>query len=486
MRRVMKMSPRILLLCAALSLAMPGMPASQTEAEVIESLEFREVDIKDVLRQLAKQYGLNIVFSESVKGMVTVQLTKVTVEQALDSIITVNGFAYTKKDTVYRVTSQEEAMREGRQTKLFRLNNADAVKLKETLSRMLSSSGSIEADMRSNSLLVTDSPITLDKIAEIIPSLDEKTSQVLIEAKIIETSLNKSEKLGIDWSTTVKATGSSRPTTFPFRKWGSDKDMYPVPEYSTSGDGSNVTVTSDFPFLGAQAYLSGQIVPGLGSFPMVSASEFAFGTLDFSALQMVFDALRTRSKTKLVANPRIVTINNQKAVINVGRSLSLPKYERNETTGRLEISGWQTQNIGVILDVTPQISREGYVRLKLRPEVSNLIGYASNRDGVNEGPITSSRAAETEVQIKDGQTVVIGGLVKDESFERETKVPILGDLPLVGWLFKRKEVSDSSNPTEKTDLLIFVTARILKDGDSAETDARKALASPRPFKLQKR
>src|SRR3989338_3261722 len=188
-----------------------------------ESLEFREVDIKDVLRQLSKQYGLNIVFSEKVAGLITVQLVNVSLERALDSIISVNGFVYTKKGSVIKVTSQEEAEKEQKQTKLFKLNNADAAKIKETLSKVLTPDGSLEIDARSNSIVITDTLSTINKIEEIIPQLDDPTPQVLIEAKLIETSLTKTDKLGIDWTTTLQATGASRPTTLPFPAKG-DKD----------------------------------------------------------------------------------------------------------------------------------------------------------------------------------------------------------------------------------------------------------------------
>lgn len=418
--------------------AVPGRsPAADEKPQRIESLEFREVDIKDVLRQLATQYDLNIVFSESVRGVVTVHLTKVSIDQALDSIITVNGFAYSKKENVYKVTSQEEARREGRQTKLFKLNNAEAAKIKETLAKVLSGDGSIEADARSNSIVVTDSPSVLAKIDGMIASLDELTPQVLIEAKLVETSLTSAEKLGIDWQTTIKATGAKRPITFPFTTQEASK-------YNPTVDGGTV----------------GE------SWPTADADEFTFGTLDFTGVQMVFDALKSRSKTHLVANPRIITLNNHNATINVGKVLSQPTYERNATTGKLEVTGWQSYNVGVSLDVTPQISPDGHVKLKLKPEVSSLIGYASTRDGVNEGPITSSRSAQTEVQLKDGQTVVIGGLVKEESLTTESKIPFLGDLPLIGWLFKSRQTGSTSNPSEKTDLLIFVTVRIIKDGET--------------------
>ena len=201
----------------------PGYPQkAPANNQIIESLEFREVDIKDVLRQISKQYGLNIVFSEKVSGLVTVQLTNVSVEEALDSIITVNGFIYTKKENVIKVTTSEEAQQEGKQTKLFQLNNADALKLKDTLSRVLTAEGSIEADSRSNSIIVTDTLSVINKIELIIPRLDNPTYQVLIEAKLIETSLTKYDRLGIDWTPVtggsfLKATGSKGQPPCPFR-----------------------------------------------------------------------------------------------------------------------------------------------------------------------------------------------------------------------------------------------------------------------------
>ncbi|MGE5307483.1 MAG: secretin N-terminal domain-containing protein [Deltaproteobacteria bacterium] len=444
-----KIACLLLVVCGFLSphsrcLADP--PQEVTPApQLIESLEFREVDIKDVLRQLAMQYNLNIVFSESVKGLVTVHLANVTIGQALDSIITVNGFAYSRKENVYKVTSQDEARREGRQTKLFKLNNAEAVRIKDTLTKVLSSDGSIEADPRSNSIIVTDSPFVLAKIDSMISALDEQTPQVLIEAKMVETSLTINEKLGIDWQTTVKATGSARPITYPFNRSGNDGAFN---AQTTGADGSVTT-----------------------GFPAATAEQFTFGTLDFTGLQAVFDALKSRQKTKLVANPRIVTLNNHNATINVGKVLSQPTYERNTTTGKMEITGWQSYNIGVNLDVTPQISPDGHVKLKLKPEVSSLIGYASTSDGVQQGPITSSRSAQTEVLLRDGQTVVIGGLVKDESLAIESKVPILGDIPLLGWFFRHRTVGSEANPTEKTDLLIFVTVKIIKDGEKPPVTA---------------
>jgi type IV pilus assembly protein PilQ len=460
-------------------------------SQLIQSLEFREVDIKDVLRQLAKQYNLNIVFSEKVSGLITVQLVNVTLEEALDSIITVNGFVYTKKGQVIKVITAAEAQQEGKQTKLFKLNNASAATLKDSLKKVLTADGSIEADSRSNSLIVTDTLAVINKIEGMIPSLDEITPQVLIEAKMIETSLTKTEKLGIDWTTTITASASKRPITWPFNKWGSDKDIYPVGKYTSEYDADTDTwkITSDFPFKGESVFYPGS-ESRLATFPTVGADQFSFGTLDFTGLKAIFDFLKERQNTKLIANPRIVTLNNQKATIHVGRSVPLPTYERNPTTGDMEITGWGTsesgnvQKIGVTLEVTPQISPDGHIKLKLKPEVSGIFDWMKI-EGQNAAPITTTRTAETEVLIKDGQTVVIGGLVKEESFNKVKKIPILGDIPLLGLLFTRKETGSTSNPTEKTDLLIFVTATIIKEkADKLVAWETNLITSPpRPFKL---
>jgi type IV pilus assembly protein PilQ len=455
-----------LILFLALSLLPPGFSFSAEEEKkiIIESMEFREVDIKDILRQLAKQYDLNIVFSEAVKGLVTVQLNNVSIEQSLDSVITVNGFAYTKKENVYKVTTQDEALREGKQTKLFRLNNADAVSLKATLSKVLSPDGSIEADSRANAIVVTDSLAVINKIEGMIPALDELTPQVLIEAKLIETSLTRTETLGIDWTTTIRASGAKRPITFPFGAKGKQtilsKNQLPQPTANTTD------------FLSSFA------------FPYAVKGDFTLGTLDFSSLAMVLDFLKSRTDTKLVASPSILTLNNQKAMISVGKVVPIALYQRNESTGAWEITGWEEQNIGINLEVTPQISPDGHIKLKLKPEVSNIVDYIG--EDVNTRPITSSRTAETEVLIRDGETIVIAGLVKTKDATTINKIPILGDIPFIGRLFKREEKGSSSEPDEKTDLLIFVTANIIKDKPVIRAAEKTPEPESRPFKLEKR
>lgn len=465
------MKKRLLILtyCVISSLVSPikfSYPQEVKEIQIIESLEFREVDIKDVLRQLAKQFGLNIVFSKEVEGLITVQLSNVTLDEALDAIITVNGFVYIKKEDIIKVITPEAAEKLERQTKLFKLKNADAVLLKETLSKILSPTGTIEADGRSNSLIVTDTLSVINKIQRMIPSLDEIPGQVLIEAKIIETSLSETEKLGIDWSTTITARGARRPTTAPFKA----KSHMGMEEFLPLSE-----PTTDFPH---HAFPYG--------FPYAIRTDFTFGILDFTSLAAIFDFLKTRHKTKLIASPRVLTLNNQKATIHVGKSIPIAVYELDPETGEWRITGWgeEPQKVGISLEVTPLISPDGYIRLRLKPEISDIFDWIEE-EGKKLQAITSTRTAETEVWIKDGETVVIGGLLKDKSITKIKKIPILGDIPLIRLLFTRKEIGTEEEPQEQSDLLVFITATIVKEREpSLVTLVDKNLS--RPFKLELR
>jgi len=450
---------------------------SEEPSQIIKYLEFREVDIKDVLRQIAKQYNLNIIFSQSVKGLVTVQLQNVTVEQALDAIVTTNGYVYTKKGNIYKITTPEEAEKEGSYTRVFKLNNADASKLKEVLKKMLSSQGSIEADVRSNSLIVTDVPQVLEKIGKIIPKLDNLTPQVLIEARFIETSLGTIEKLGIDWNVTMSVSGAARPTTLPFEPKGEKKWMKNIFPPAT-GDAFPSGCPYSFPYATGIADNVEDIAKG----------KFLFGTLNFNEFRSVLNFLKTKTDSKLISSPRVVTMNNKEAEIYIGKTRPIPQFEYNSETGQYQIIGFEEKIEGVSLTVTPQISKIGddyYIKLKLKPKVTNYVDKVTFGALGFDYPVMSERYAETEVVIKDGQTIVIGGLIETKKTKSVHKVPILGDLPLLGFFFTHKSV----DPNEKSELLIFVTARVInqeKEGKLLAYQSNIITYPPRKFKLNLR
>jgi type IV pilus assembly protein PilQ len=176
-----------------------------------------------------------------------------------------------------------------------------------------------------------------------------------------------------------------------------------------------------------------------------------FSASDFT---VVLSALQSLNKTKIVSNPTIVTLNNAQAVINVGQERPIPSYTYNAERGVYEVSGFQYKPIGVILKVTPQVNARGYIKLTVEPEVSQ-----SNRDAFFNGaqiPIVESRKANTTVSLRDGFTMGIGGLMQQAGSNGQTKVPVLGSMPVLGRLFR----SDTKN-IESTNLIIFITAKTI-------------------------
>ena len=451
----------------------------KVEETVIDFLEFRQVDIKDVLRQLSKQYGLNIIFSAAVTGPITVQLQNVTIDEALDVIVTINGFVYSKKGSVIKVTTPSEAEQEGRQTRVFRLNNADAASMASSLAKVMSGEGAIQVDARSNSLILTDIPRVIAQVEQMIVNLDSMTPQVLIEAKFIEATLGTTQKLGIDWSPinaknpTLKLTGSKRPTSVPFNPVTSGETMrnfFPAANPSTVG----TTTDSDFPSAFGMPYPD----PALGA----TTSMFAYGALDFTNMQAAMNFIKNSSNAKVISSPRVVTLDNKQARIQIGETRRIATSYTVEPTTLVKTYSYEAADVGVILTVTPHVTPDGHIRLNLAPEVSSA-DKVDSTSGIN---IIEKRIVTTEVNIKDGQTVVIGGLIENRKTEAVSKIPFLGDIPLVGNFFKHT----TTDPDSKVELLIFVTARVVREdegqGKLVGYDSGIVTEQPRAYKMELR
>jgi type IV pilus assembly protein PilQ len=187
-----------------------------------------------------------------------------------------------------------------------------------------------------------------------------------------------------------------------------------------------------------------------------------FSASDFN---VIISALKTQNNTKIVSNPTVVTLNNTEAILNIGQEFPIPSYNYNAERGTFEVSGFSYKPIGVILKVTPQVNGAGIIKLMLEPEVSQQNGSTSfGGAGGASIPIIATRKAKTQVSLKDGYTMGIGGLITSSINHGGTKVPILGDIPLLGRLFSSKAVND-----EATNLLIFITAKTVSaDGASPE------------------
>lgn len=392
------------------------------------SLDFRDADIRNVLQILSFKSGVNIVASPEVVGVVTIQLNDVPWKQALDVILQTNGYAYEKRGNIIVVTTVESlkkqredalvlAEQEPLETRIYTLNFSKASDVIASLEKMVTERGSVDFDERTNTVIVTDTSSKLDLMGEIIEKLDTTTPQVLIEAKIVETTLSNAENLGIDWTTKATASGSKRPTIYPF---------------TTSTDSKYVP----------------------DNFPSADSEEFSYGTLDFAQLQAVFELLNSRTDTNILSNPRIVTLDNNPAQIVVGSQYPIPSYTYNEEQAQLQVSGWEYKDIGIIFDVTPHVNSAGFVTLEVEPKITAILDFVTVEN--TSLPRLSNESTITKVMVKDGETLVIGGLIKDQVTDITKKTPFVGDIPILGLAFTKTEKT-----VAKTDLLIFITPHII-------------------------
>lgn len=404
------------------------------------SMDFKDADIHNVLRILAYKGKVNIIAGPEVSGNVTIRLSNVPWEKALGVILRTYGFAYEREANIIRVTTLEKLKEEDLTTEVFALNYGKAEEVVESIQEMVTERGRVKFDSRMNLLIVTDVPTSVYRIGQVVERLDKKTPQVVIEAKIVETTLSDSEKLGINWTTAITATGAVRPMTYPFEIDG---------------------------LIGNQlANYSAQSAAGTAAFPNADADDFTFGTLNFSQFQSVLEILKSRTDTNIISNPRITTLNNKEAKILVGEQIGIPVYERVEgsSTASMEITGYEYKELGIKLLVTPHINDNGDIVLDLLPSVTALLRYDALTDEINV-PVFSTREAMTQVMIRDKETIVIGGLIKDQITDFEKKVPLLGDIPIIGRLFFTKK----EDTIAKTDLLFFVTAHIVTDEEEQGT-----------------
>ena len=437
-------------------------PASLADNGVIETspgnitMDFKDADINNVLRILSYKSGVNIVTGKDVQGLVTIRLTDVPWEKALDVILRTYGFAYEREGNIIRVTTVENLEKEELSTEVFVLNYAKASEVIESVRDILSERGRVRFDERTNVLIVTDIPTNLYKISQVVKRLDKRTPQVAIDAKVVETTLGNDDTLGIDWHVQVSGTGAGRPTTFPFtQKSGLGRTF--APQGQTSAE-TSTSVTSG----GGTASSTSTAFPRVFGYPFADKGLYKFGTLSFDQFSTLVQYLESRRNTRILSNPRITTLNNQTANILVGEVLGIPIFERNENTGNIEITGYTEKDLGIKLSVTPHVNDEGMILVELKPEISSLLGFDELTPQVR-APRFATREAETQVLVKDGDTIAIGGLVSEKKVDSVRKVPLLGDVPGLGYLFSQK-----TNTKEKTDLLFFVTVHIVTDEDIQE------------------
>ena len=413
------------------------------------SLDFQNADINDILRLIAEVSGLNIIAGPDVKGTVTTRMVDVPWDQALDVVLRINGLDKERDDNIVRVaplerfiTERQERLRaeqaqvqaEPTVTQVVPISYADVNELKTNLERVLSSRGSIWVDTRTHTLVVTDVQEHLNQALKLIETLDRQTPQVMIESRIVEASRQFLRELGVQLGArAVKTTDRNFPSTIAI-----DGGVE-----GTSADGTSAgNFLVDLP----AAVGTGQ--GGAISFALAGAG---------SVLNVQLSALENSGQGKVITNPKIATLDNTEALIESGRRI--PYATISDEGTRTEFA-----DASIKLRVTPNVAPDGFIDLKIHATKNEADFSRTSANGV---PTILTREATTEMLVKDGDTVVIGGLYQRTLQESTRGVPWFSRIPVLGWLFKTERNEDNHE-----ELLIFITPRIIKRPDvSAQAQA---------------
>jgi type IV pilus assembly protein PilQ len=438
------------------------------------SLNFQNIEVRALLQVIADFTNFNVVTSDTVTGNVTLRLKDVPWDQALDIIMQSKGLGVRKSGNVLWIAPKDElnlkeqndleakkkvAEVEPLRTQSFQLNYAKAEDIAKrlqgqvagqtvgtsgTATRILSPRGTVFDEPRTNQLFVSDIPAKLEEVQALIGKIDIPVRQVLIEARIVEADDTFGRALGIKLGTTdLRGLRGGIPG---YRVAGTN--------YLTiGGNYSNVGVqTGQTPNTDTSYLPDSQIINLPASTSRLGASAATLGLSLFSAaanrfLNLELSAMESEGKGKIVSSPRVVTADQQKASIEQGEEIP---YQVATSSGATSI---QFKKAALRLEVRPQITPEGNVIMKL--DVSKDSRGANTP---NAGPAINTKKVDTEVLVENGGTVVIGGIFTQDDRDEINKVPFLGDLPIIGYLFQNK-----ARISNKTELLVFITPKIVTD-----------------------
>jgi len=437
------------------------------------TLDFKEADIRDVLKVIAYKSGVNIVASPEVAGTVNVRITEVPWEKALDVILKSYGYAYDKQENIIMVAPLEKltAQRKMEQdlaqvqptlTEIVNLKYIDAGDAKKAIEPQLSPRGRVtilevtgqagwgfggafsekssrtsQTTSRSRTLIISDIPPVLEKIQEVLADIDIKPKQVLVETRLVEISHNRLKDLGLDYATGTPGAASS--TTV-----------------------STETITKDL-YSGAHIFGGAGVTPAAFA-PQAAAISTAntglnlvFQKISGTRFEVILRALEENVAANVLSAPSILTLDNQEATILVGEQFPIVSTTKSsDTSTTVDVSLDSYIDIGIQLNVVPQVSgiNRDYINMIVHPAVTNEGTLIENRY-----PRITTRETQTQVLMRSGETIMIGGLIKDVKNESKQGVPFLRRIPWLGPVFfERNTVS-----TEKVELVLFITAHVVDD-----------------------
>jgi type IV pilus assembly protein PilQ len=417
------------------------------------SVNLKDVDLKDFFRLIHEISGLNVVLDPNVKGTLTIVLDEVPWDQALDIVLQNNGLDKQLTGNVLRVATRETLKKEAETMRDLEKAQAEAVApvtvtrvlsyakattMKDTLKKFLSARGDILSDDRSNQLIIRDIPSVIPTIDNLIRQLDRKSQQVEIEARVVSASRSFAQDIGVQWGFAGTTTGGRSvfggPASVGVSPVTTGAGIPQPPLVGTPSSGSGGSTTPGLPF---------NVNLGAG----VPTSGFYFGHRSPNfAVDLFITAAESKGVGKLLSKPKVITQNNEKAIVKQGTKIPIQTVINNTIS---------VQYIDAVLqlEVTPQITAEGTVFMDVLVENTQIDNGIPRVQGI---PALDTQAAQTKVTVADGGTVVIGGIIVTQQQTNITEVPIVGSLPIIGYLFRRTNVSVQSQ-----ELLFFITPRIL-------------------------
>lgn len=390
------------------------------------SIDYKDASLVSVLKALSYSFDLNLVMAKDVQGNVSANLQNITIDEVLTAILSVNGFRHVRKNNVIYVMRDKDVETA---VEAFHLSFLMASDAKELLSKTISAKGDIQINEATNSLVVVDVSENIAKVKRILAEVDVAPIQVLIEAKIVDIQSKDFENIGTTLNATYDPKGSLGGGLFG-RDSSADESLGLATDLagpSTDVTGNQINLTPTFKSL---------------------------------SVDVQVDALIQKNRAHVLASPSIATLNGKEAKIIIGERFP---YVETTQTANGNTQSTKFIDVGTTLKVTPMVSPDGWITMKVHPEVSSVSASLS------AGPRITTREADATIRVRDNETIIIGGLINKKDDRVKAGVPFLRSIPVIGWLFSKR-----SSTVEDTELTVFITPRIIR----ASSDSLRKTKGP--------
>lgn len=414
------------------------------ESRGLISVDFQGTTLYTVLNILSMKTGRKFVTdADLLNKKIVLSLKDVTPDEALNALLDTYDLYYVKQgDTNIYVIKSKSDVSPITVSKVIFCNYAKSADLEKVLAARLSKGGKIVSDERTNSVIITDLADSIDKMENLIRSLDVPTPQVLIESKIVDVNLNNNFQIGTQIDKIFRMPKAFQYIKAGTEKWGVDSNGYAWVDPWSVLAGENPPKGKN-----SSEYTQMLSVP-----PTVGVGRFGVALLsgDWNILGSMFAGIEDKN-AKILTNPKLIVLNNQEAAIDIIEEVPYQSDRTTATTTGSVTATTSFKQVGLKLKVKPQINRDGTIVLQVEPEQSFRTG-----ETIEGTPVINTSKAKTIMMLRSGETAVIGGLIRETETKTENKIPLLGDIPLLGYLFKNVVKNKARH-----ELTIFISAKII-------------------------